>query len=123
MPGRDPDAAQRSAAVAAEIRAVMKQQGLSGAELADRLRDAGVQVSNAMWVTRRLTGQVNLVEPERVIYGPTDDLAAIAEVLKVDPKRFVRVVNSKASHAATSATGGRRRAHAAAYDSPDQAAE
>lgn len=95
MPGRDPEAAQRSALVADAIRAEMKRQGLTGTELRNRLEAAGVTVPNAMWVTRRMTGQVNLVEPERIVYGPTADLLAIADALNVDPKRFVRVVNTR----------------------------
>jgi len=97
MPGRDPEAAERSSRVADAIRAEMKHQGLTGAGLRDKLREAGVQVPNDMWITRRLTGQVNLVEPVRVVYGPSDDLEAIASVLKVDPARFVRVLNRNAS--------------------------
>lgn len=103
MPGRDPDAAKRSARVAAEIRAEMKRQGLTGAELAERLRAAGVEVPNPMWITRRLTGRVNLVKPVQVVYGETEDLAEIAKALKVAPSRLVRVVNVKNKTAKRSA--------------------
>jgi hypothetical protein len=99
MPGRDPEARDRSAAVAAEIRAEMKRQGLTGVELRERVeRFRGAPVADQegarkMWLTRRLSGDVNLVRPVRVVYGPTEDLALIARALKVNPERFVRVIN------------------------------
>jgi len=94
MPGRDPEAQKRSEAVAAEIRAAMAKKGLTGAALRDLLREAGVEVTNDMWLSRRLNGDVNLVEPVKVVYGPSEDLVAIAKVLGVDADRLVRVVNS-----------------------------
>jgi len=93
MPGRDPEARQRSQKVADEIRAEMAKQGLTGAALRRKLEEAGVEVPNDMWMTRRLNGDVNLVTPVKIVYGPTADLERIAEVLKVDPKRFVRILN------------------------------
>lgn len=93
MPGRDPEARQRSEKVAAEIRTVMREQGLTGAGLRDLLEKAGHTVSNDMWISRRTTGEVNLVQPVTTIYGPTADLVNIAKVLGVDADRFVRVVN------------------------------
>lgn len=104
MPGRDPAAAERSQRIADAVRAEMKRQGLTGAGLRDKLREAGVEIPNDMWITRRMTGQVNLATPVRVIYGPTDDLQAIARVLNVDADRFVRVVNSTASSTVKSDT-------------------
>jgi hypothetical protein len=95
MPGRDPEAAARSAAVAAELDREMRNQGINGAELGRRLRAAGHDVPNAMWITRRTTGRVNLVEPEAVVYKATGDLEKICAVLKVDPRRFVNVVNPR----------------------------
>lgn len=97
MPGRDPEARERSVRVAGEIRAVMAQKGLSGAGLAVLLRKAGIEVPNDMWLSRRLTGAVNLVQPVKVVYGPTEELEKIAEALDVDPKRFTRVVNATGS--------------------------
>lgn len=101
MPGRDPEAAERSSRVGEAIRAEMKRQGLTGAELQKRieeLRGAPVAASvgaRKMWLTRRLAGEVNLVQPVKVVYGPTDDLDDIAKVLGVKPDRFIRVLNIK----------------------------
>ena len=94
MPGRDPDAQARSTRVSKAIRDEMTRQGLTNVALAEKLREHGVHVPNDMWIARRLTGQVNLVEPVKVVYGPTDDLEAIADVLGVKADRFVRVINS-----------------------------
>lgn len=94
MPGRSPASAERSARVAREIRTAMKRQGLSGPELAARIETIrGSALPNAMWLSRRLTGRTNLVEPVKVIYGPTADLKLIAEALNIKPARLVRVVN------------------------------
>jgi hypothetical protein len=95
MPGRDPEALTRSQTVGDEIRRLMREKGLTGVGLREALLAAGYDVPNEMWVTRRLTGAVNTVEPVKVVYGPTDDLKAIAKVLDVDPNRLVRVVNRK----------------------------
>jgi hypothetical protein len=95
MPGRDPEARKRSENVAEAIRDEMAKAKLTGAGLRDALRAAGVEVPNDMWVSRRLTGEVNLVQPVKVVYGPTPDLEAIAAVLKVDPSRLVRAINRK----------------------------
>lgn len=97
MPGRDPEAQTRSEIVGDEVRRLMRERGLTGAGLREALRAAGHDVPNNMWVTRRVTGQVNLVEPVKVVYGPTEDLVAIAKILDVDPARLVRVVNRKPS--------------------------
>lgn len=100
MPGRDPEAAERSARIGEAVSAEMKHQGLTGIELRQRveqLRGAPVaerEGARRMWLTRRLDGSVNLVRPVKVIYGPTEDLEDIAKVLGVDPKRFVRVINT-----------------------------
>lgn len=101
MPGRDPEAQKRSEIVGNEVRRLMREQGLTGAGLREALRAAGTDVPNNMWITRRVTGQVNLVEPVRVVYGPTDELVAIAKVLDVDPARLVRVVNRTPKPAST----------------------
>jgi hypothetical protein len=101
MPGRDPEAAERSAQIGAAVSAEMKRQGLTGIELRQRveqLRGAPVaerEGARRMWLTRRLDGSVNLVKPVKVVYGPTSDLEDIAKVLDVDPKRFIRVINVK----------------------------
>lgn len=103
MPGRDPEAAARSAAIAAEIRAEMKSQGLTGVELRNRVEQlrgrpvAAADGSRRMWITRRLAGRINLVEPVKVVYGPTEDLELIARALGVKPDRFVRVINRKSA--------------------------
>lgn len=101
MPGRDPEAATRSAQIGAAIHTVMKQKGLSGVELrkrVEKLRGAPVAERDGarrVWLTRRLGGHVNLVQPVTVIYGPTDDLKDIAKALDVDVDRFVRIVNPR----------------------------
>jgi hypothetical protein len=80
----------------------MKRKGLSGVELraeVERLR--GAPVPNQMWMSRRLTGDVNLVRPVRVVYGPTEDLKVIAKALDVDPDRLVRVINVGAKRKTT----------------------
>lgn len=94
MPGRSPESAARSARVASEIQTEMKRQGLTGRELAARIEQIrGAPLPNEMWVSRRITGKTNLVKPERIVYGPTDDLKVIAEALNIPPARLVRVVN------------------------------
>ncbi len=105
MPGRDPEARERSERVAVEIRAVMRQKGLSGAALADMLRTQGMTVPNDMWLSRRLTGAVNLVEPVKVVYGPTDELEQIANALGVDPKRLARAATRADAHVAARKDG------------------
>jgi hypothetical protein len=94
MPGRSPESAERSSRVAKAIRAEMKHQGLTGPELTARIeRIRGARLPNGMWLSRRLTGKTNLVEPVKVVYGPTADLMVIAEALGVKPARLVRVTN------------------------------
>jgi hypothetical protein len=101
MPGRDPNAKDRSARVAAEIRTEMRRQGITGPELVARINKVrGNPVADndrnaRVWISRRLTGKTNLVQPERVVYGPTEDLTDIAKALGVDAYRLVRVVNTK----------------------------
>lgn len=93
MPGRDPKARERSERVASVIREIMFHAGMTGVALRAALQEAGVAVPSDMWITRRLTGHVNLVEPVTVVYGPTDDLKAIAKALGVSVDRLVNVVN------------------------------
>jgi hypothetical protein len=94
MPGRDPEAQSRSEVVADAIRAEMVKQNLTGAALRAKLIESGIQVPNDMWLSRRLNGDVNLIQPVKVVYGPTADLEAIAKVLGADPNRLIRAVNS-----------------------------
>jgi hypothetical protein len=71
-----------------------------------------------MWLSRRLQGQVNLVEPTRVVYGPTKELETIAKILKVPVARFVRAIHPQPTTAAEDETTSE-----AATDSVPAAAE
>lgn len=96
MPLHNAEAADRSTRVAEQLRTAMKHQGLSGVELLNRLTGVPLpegEGNRRKWLSTRLTGKTNLVKPVKVVYGPTDELRAIAAALGVDPDRLVRVVN------------------------------
>lgn len=102
MPGLSPESATRSARVATAIRTEMKRHGLSGADLAKRIETVrGSALPNGMWLSRRLTGKVQLVEPVQVLYGPTPDLALIIRALTggkdttATTRRVLRSVNAR----------------------------
>lgn len=111
MPGRDPEAADRSARVAHRIRTEMRRQGLSGLDLRVRIEKlrgqpvADNERNARVWMSRRMTGKVNLIQPVKVIYGPTEDLAIIARALGVDPHTLVNAIdNTTASPEPTNTT-------------------
>lgn len=122
MPGRDPQAAERSQRVATEIKSEMRRQGLSGVDLIAKIEEVtGKKIPNTMWLSRRLNGAVNLVQPERVIYGPSDDLTEIAQALGVKPDRLVRVVNITPKSTRTESTTGQAdQGQAASTESAEQ---
>lgn len=98
MPGRNPEAAKRSTQIAKQLAAAKKLQGLSADELCDILAASGVTIPHTgpnrrKWWSNRMLGKVNLVTPVKVVYGPTDELRAIARALGLDVDRLVRVVN------------------------------
>jgi DNA-binding Xre family transcriptional regulator len=101
MPGRDPEALKRSAQIGAAVHAEMKRQGLTGVELRKRIEElrgapvGSTENNRAVWLSRRISGKVNLVKPVRVVYGPTDDLADICKILGVKPERIIRVSKSE----------------------------
>lgn len=107
MPGRDPDAADRSARVAHRIRTEMRRQGLSGLDLRVRIEKLrGTPVADnernaRVWMSRRMTGKVNLIQPVKVIYGPTEDLNIIARALGVDPNMLVTAASTEPTDPAT----------------------
>jgi hypothetical protein len=81
---RSPEAAR----VAEKIRTVMKHQGLSGAELADRIERLTGERHSYMWMTRRMLGHIHLTEPETVVvrHHPNRELELIAQALDMDPE-------------------------------------
>ncbi len=100
MPGRDPEAQERSRRVGEAIRAIMRQKDITGVqlrELIEKRRGEPVSASSRgqdVWLSRRLLGDVNLVQPVKVVYGPTDDLEDIAAVLGTSADRLVRAANA-----------------------------
>jgi hypothetical protein len=83
-------------AVAEAIRAAMKSQNLSGVDLANRLervRGSALPYDKGVWVSKRTSGKVHLVQPVKVIYGPTDELRDIAKALGVSVGSLVEVAN------------------------------
>jgi hypothetical protein len=98
---RNPESINRSARIATAIRAEMRKRGItSDAELrrlVEKHRGAPVSAnegSASVWMSRRMTGGIDLVKPVRVVYGPTRDLEDIAAVLGVPVSRFLRVANN-----------------------------
>ncbi len=87
MQARTPE----SEKVAEAIRAGMKRQGLSGADLAAKLAEIRGDRPDAMWMTRRLQGSVHLVKPVMVQTGwrATDELCEIAEALNVPVEQLM----------------------------------
>jgi hypothetical protein len=83
--------------VAEAIKEAMRAKGMNGADLARRLAEVrGPLPYNAdVWVSKRLTGKITLIEPERVVYRANDELEAIAKALGVKTSTLVAAANRK----------------------------
>jgi hypothetical protein len=90
---RSPQAAR----VAAAIRAAMKREGLSDAELRRRIEQLTGVLPTWQWMTRHKYGQVHLTEPVIVKHGPNKDLRLIAQALGVDAQSLADAADEKDS--------------------------
>ena len=96
--------------VAEAIRAAMKSQHLSGADLAREIEKIRGTRPHAMWISKRVHGDVHLVRPTG-LFGPTEDLKEIAAALGVDVAELVAPANQNGSQSSSARLIRTRHAH------------
>jgi transcriptional regulator with XRE-family HTH domain len=93
-----------AARVAAKIRDVMSDRGVTSAELAARVERLTGRRPSDMWVSRIKNGKVHLTVPRRVAeWGPNQTLELVAEALDMDADELAAAANDNESHTAATA--------------------